>query len=578
MMLKRLLRPSFATAVVALCLLSSHGLAVDAARARPQPQLQTPAELYGELFSRVQLERLFPDSKTFADALARTDPARIRDEYDRSRRTHDFDLRRFVEQRFVIPGAVESTYHTQLGEDLRRHIDTLWSVLERPADQPQLSSSLVPLPHRYVVPGGRFREIYYWDSYFTMLGLEQSGRHDLVVEMVKNFAYLIDRFGHVPNGNRTYYLSRSQPPFFASMVTLLAERDGEAVYRTYLPQLAREYEFWMDGAAWLTPGSSYRRVVRLNDGTLLNRYWDDRAVPREESYREDLETARSAGRAPEEMYRNLRAAAESGWDFSSRWFADGRSLVTIRTVDLVPVDLNSLLYGLEQTLARAYRVANDSTAARKISARAWQRRAAVQRLLWNDETESFEDYLWREGRPAGRLTAATLYPLFFGLASREQANAVASTVRERLLQPNGLATSTEQTGQQWDAPNGWAPLQWIAVKGLNDYGHPDLAREIALRWARTNIAVFRNSGKLFEKYNVSVDAAAAGGEYPNQDGFGWTNGVLRELLNLYPGVQASLQSSTPRVAWTTGLAVPTLDDLHGREVCKSSPVLCLLAR
>jgi alpha,alpha-trehalase len=434
------------------------------------------------------------------------------------------------------------------------------------------------LPHRYVVPGGRFREIYYWDSYFTMLGLEQSGRHDLVVEMVKNFAYLIDRFGHVPNGNRTYYLSRSQPPFFASMVTLLAERDGEAVYRTYLPQLAREYEFWMDGAARLAPGSSYRRVVRLNDGTLLNRYWDDRAVPREESYREDLETARSAGRAAEEMYRNLRAAAESGWDFSSRWFADGRSLVTIRTVDLVPVDLNSLLYGLEQTLARAYRVANDSTAARKISARAWQRRAAVQRLLWNDETESFEDYLWREGRPAGRLTAATLYPLFFGLASREQANAVASTVRERLLQPNGLATSREQTGQQWDAPNGWAPLQWIAVKGLNDYGHPDLAREIALRWARTNIAVFRNSGKLFEKYNVSVDAAAAGGEYPNQDGFGWTNGVLRELLNLYPGVQASLQSSTPRVAWTTGLALPTLDDLHGREVCTSSPVLCLLAR
>ena len=181
---------------------------------------------------------------------------------------------------------------------------------------PQPHSSLVPLPHRYVVPVGRFREIYYWDSYFTMLGLEQSGRHDLVVDMVQNFAWLIDTFGHVPNGNRSYYLSRSQPPFFAAMVELLAERDGERVYATYLPQLAREYAFWMDGVARLAPGSAYRRVVRLKDGTILNRYWDDRETPREESYREDIETARTSTRPAHEVYRNLRAAAESGWDFS----------------------------------------------------------------------------------------------------------------------------------------------------------------------------------------------------------------------------------------------------------------------
>ncbi len=179
---------------------------------------------------------------------------------------------------------------------MRTHIDALWSVLERPPDPPQPNSSLLPLPYRYVVPGGRFREIYYWDSYFTMLGLEQSGRHDLVVEMVKNFAYLIDRFGHVPNGNRSYYLSRSQPPFFAAMIELLAQREGESVYATYLPELSREYEFWMDGAARLAPGSAYRRVVRLEDGTVLNRYWDDRETPREESYREDVETARLSTR------------------------------------------------------------------------------------------------------------------------------------------------------------------------------------------------------------------------------------------------------------------------------------------
>ena len=511
-MIKRFLRPSrLAAALVTSCLLPSYGSAAGIAEPlRETAQLQTPAELYGELFSRVQLERVFPDGKTFADASARTSPASIRAEYERLRTTADFDLRGFIERHFVIPGAVASSYQTPPGEDVRSHIDTLWSVLERPPDREQIHSSLVPLPHSYVVPGGRFREIYYWDSYFTMLGLEQSGRHDLVVDMVKNFAYLIDRFGHVPNGNRTYYLSRSQPPFFAAMVDLLAQSDGEGVYAAYLPQLAREYKFWMDGAARLAPGTAYRRVVRLKDGTLLNRYWDDRATPREESYREDFETARSAAGSAEELYRNLRAAAESGWDFSSRWLADGRSLVTIRTVELVPVDLNSLLYGLEQTLARAYRAVNDPIAARRISAKAWQRRIAIQRLLWNRQAGAFEDYLWRDEQLAGYLTAATLYPLFLGVASREQADRVAATVRERLLRTNGLATSTKETGHQWDAPNGWAPLQWIAIKGLSDYGQSELAREIALRWARTNVAGFLATGKLFEKYNVSVAAAGGG--------------------------------------------------------------------
>jgi alpha,alpha-trehalase len=541
-------------------------------------QLRTPAELYGELFTRVQLERVFPDGKTFVDAVPRALPDTIRAEYERARRAPDFDLGGFVERNFIVPGTTESGYQTRPDEDLRAHIDNLWSVLERAPDVPQPYSSLVPLPYRYVVPGGRFREIYYWDSYFTMLGLEQSGRHDLVIEMVRNFAWLIDQFGHVPNGNRSYYLSRSQPPFFAAMVELLAQRDGEGVYATHLPQLAREYEFWMDGAGRLAPGSAYRRVVRLKDGTILNRYWDDRETPREESYREDVETARASARPAREVYRNLRAGAESGWDFSSRWFEDGGSLATIRTVELLPIDLNSLLYHLEQTLARAYRSANDSAAARRISARAWQRRAAIQRLLWNAEAGAFEDYLWRDNRRAGRLTGATLYPLFFGLASRKQADRVAATVRERLLQPNGLASSTETSGQQWDAPNGWAPLQWVAVRGLSDYGHSDLALEIALRWARTNVAAFRATGKLFEKYDVIGAVAAAGGEYPTQDGFGWTNGVLRQLLVLYPQVQVATNSSTRPVTWTTAFAIPTLHGPHGREARCSPPVLCVLAR
>jgi alpha,alpha-trehalase len=149
----------------------------------------------------------------------------------------------------------------------------------------------------------------------------------------------------------------------------------------------------------------------------------------------------------------------------------------------------------------------------------------------------FEDYAWRERVRSGQLSAATLYPLFTGLATAHQARDVAAVVERRLLAPDGLATTTSVTGQQWDAPNGWAPLQWIAIDGLNRYGHRRLARRIAHRWIRENVAHYQSSGRLVEKYDVSGNAAARGGEYPLQDGFGWTNGVLRRLLALYPMIE-----------------------------------------
>jgi len=495
----------------------------------------TPADLYPGLFERVQLERAFEDGKGFVDARPLKNPQEILEEYEAQRADPDFDLRTFVKARFEpedVPG--ESAFKSQPGRGVEEHVDALWPVLTHAPDQPVPGSSRVPLPYRYVVPGGRFQEIYYWDSYFTMLGLEESGRHDLAVDMVKNFAWLIDRFGHIPNGNRSYYMSRSQPPFFSLMIELLAARDGSAVYGQYLPQLRREYDFWMEGAASLAPGKSHRRVVRLPDGTLFNRYWDDRDTPREESYRNDVETARGSGRPTAEVYRNLRAAAESGWDFSSRWLADGRTLATIRTVELIPVDLNSLLYSLEQTLARAYRVNARPDDASQFTERALNRRRAIHRYLWNPRSGTFEDYAWQEGRRTGHLTAAMLYPLFVGVATQAQSNDLVRVVERELLEPDGLATTKIHTGQQWDAPNGWAPLQWIAIAGFNRYGHRSLARRIAHRWIDDNVTYYEATGKLVEKYDVTGDAAAKGGEYPLQDGFGWTNGVLRRLLAVYP--------------------------------------------
>jgi alpha,alpha-trehalase len=367
-----------------------------------------------------------------------------------------------------------------------------------------------------------------------MLGLRASGEHDLVRAMCDDFAFLIERYGHIPNGTRSYYLSRSQPPFFAAMVELLALHDGPQTYSKYRDALQKEYDFWMEGRERLSPGQAHRRVVRLADGTVLNRYWDDLATPREESYQADVATAQASTRAPEEIYRNLRAAAESGWDFSSRWFADGKTLGSIRTVELLPVDLNSLLYQLELTLARAYE-SGDAAKSNDFRARAVSRRSAVQRYMWNPAAGAFTDYAWGEGRAAAQVTAATAAPLFFGLASADQANAVAVTMSTTLLATHGLLTTTNATGQQWDAPNGWAPLQWMAIDGLRRYHQDALAESIAKRWIARNVAVFGATGKLVEKYDVvSGGGTGGGGEYPLQDGFGWTNGVLRALLHWYP--------------------------------------------
>ncbi len=526
-------RRVFRSALVCRCSSLTFVVLLLAGCATQSARPPTPAEMYGELFRDVQTEGVFADSKTFVDAVPKRSPEDILADYRRRDDDAPVDLRSFVANEFATTTPPDTAYQTRPGDDVRTHIDRLWKVLRRePAQEPPYSSRL-QLPRPYVVPGGRFNEIYYWDSYFTMLGLKASGETQLLRDMCDNFADLIRRFGHIPNGNRTYYLSRSQPPFFASMVELLASIDGPKTYERYREALRREYEFWMAGAESVPQGQAQRRVVRLADGTLLNRYWDDRAEPRDESYREDIETARISGRPVKEVYRHLRAGAESGWDFSSRWFADGRTLASIRTTDIVPVDLNSLLYQLEMTLARAYEDSPED--ARRYRDAAAARQRAIQRNLWSERLNAFSDLDWRTGKTTDLLSAATFAPLFVGLATPAQAAAVARTAREQLLAAHGLLTTPVVTGQQWDAPNGWAPLQWMAIEGLNHYGETALAETIARRWIEQNIAVFEKTGKLVEKYDVtSTDAAAGGGEYPVQDGFGWTNGVLRALLEKYP--------------------------------------------
>ena len=531
-----LLPASILALVVAAC--------VPAMAARPlsprsfvrSPTVPPPSVLFGDLFRRIALERIFSDSKSWADAVPRQSPQSITADYRRTNPRSRASLELFVARHFARPEqpAIQMPLP---GLSLSRHVDALWSLLTRSTDKVPPFSSALALPHPYVVPGGRFREIYYWDSYFTMLGLGP-GRLATKRDMVKNFAYLIDSYGHVPNGSRTYYLSRSQPPFFFKMVALTDPADPAKAFAAYLPQLKREHAFWMKGASTLRSGNANLRVVRMADGAILNRYWDDRAAPRDESYVEDYQLAAKAGARKQVLYRNIRAAAESGWDFSSRWLA-GDSLATLQTTDIVPPDLNSLLYGLEQAIEQGCARLRDRQCADSFHSAALARKAAILRYLWNDRTGVFDDYQWRQRRLLGNLSAATAYPLFFQIASESQARRVALTMERQLLKQGGLASTDRSTGQQWDMPNGWAPLQWVAVVGLRNYRQDRLAKTIADRWVRLVSDVYLHNGKLLEKYNVQDPGPGGGGEYPLQDGFGWTNGVTVAFFDLYPEFAAA---------------------------------------
>jgi len=497
--------------------------------------LDPPQELFKDLFVAVQTAAIYGDGKQFPDATPLAAPAAILSQYHASSPASPQALRDFIEAHFSLPTQASSPTSLPEKVPIETHIDQLWDVLTRTTTTAPRYSSLLPLPQPYVVPGGRFREIYYWDSYFTMLGLERSARPERVADMVRDFAYMIDAYGHVPNGARTYYLSRSQPPFFFEMIALLASEDPARAYAQYLPELKREYAFWMQGAGQLARGTAHRRVVALPDGSILNRYWDERDTPRDESYLDDTELARSSGRPAGEVYRNIRAAAESGWDFSSRWFADGHARAAIDTTEIVPIDLNSLLFGLENAIRLGCERQADRRCVRQFTRRAAARRTAVDRYLWDESSGAYFDYRWTQGVAIARLSAATLYPLYVALASEGQAAAVANNTARKLLMPGGIVTTPLETGEQWDAPNGWAPIQWIAVAGLRHYGQSSLAASIACRWMSNVEDVYERSGKLVEKYDVvNTGRSGGGGEYPLQDGFGWTNGVMRELMALYP--------------------------------------------
>lgn len=497
--------------------------------------LLSPDVLYGELFRDVQLNKIFPDYKTFVDCIPLFPAEEILFNYSEQKNLPDFDLKKFVLDHFKYADTNDYEYKTDITLTITQHIESLWYILTRRSQIYVTNSSLISLPYSYIIPGGRFIEIFYWDSYFIMLGLQQSGKMDLLQNMIDNFSHLIDTIGFIPNGNRTYFLTRSQPPLYAMMVELLVEKDPP-ILLTYLPFLEKEYQFWMNGADLLTEQEpALKRVVRMPDGEILNRYWDELDTPRPEAYGKDMSYAHNMDAEQSAvLYRHIRAACESGWDFSTRWYRDGNTIQTIHTTEIIPIDLNCLMQFLEIQIARAYEMKGMQTEAEKYNGLAIARRKAMDKYCWSDEKEFFMDYNYVEQTITPAYSLAAVFPLYFRIASERQAEAVKEKLEHKFLKDGGFLTTLKHSDFQWDCPNGWAPLQWIATIGLINYNYTELAQTAAGRWMLLNEKVYANTGKLMEKYNVvDMNSLTGGGEYPLQDGFGWTNGVYLALRKIF---------------------------------------------
>jgi len=509
--------------------LSSVFLILWAFSVRAQQVFEPP---YDVLYKTAQMDSVFADSKTFADCEPLKPLEKILKKFQKASKKKGFDMKAFVEKYFQTPLTGDSGFKSNRSLPIEKHIEKLWGVLTK--ENKASTGSFIGLPEPYVVPGGRFQEMYYWDSYFTMLGLVATNKLDQAKAILDNCSYLIDRYGFVPNANRTYYLSRSQPPVYSLMVKLIVDNDTTLDVEDFLPFLEKEYKFWMEGAEQLTNiNSADKRVVLMPHGEIMNRYWDSIGGPRPESYREDVFIESKTEGDSVRLFRNIRAACESGWDFSSRWLGYTKSFATLQTTEIIPVDLNCLLYHLEVTLSEAYLHIGNGDKAEEMAVAADYRKNGILKYCWVDDEGFFMDYAFWDQYHTGVHSLAGVFPLFFEIATDDQVLIMVEKLENEFLKEGGLVTSLTESGEQWDSPNGWAPLQYIAIEGLRSYQYDGLADDVVYRWTFNVNRIYEETGKILEKYNVvNIKEKPVGGEYPLQDGFGWTNAIYMKLITM----------------------------------------------
>ncbi|XP_008688228.2 trehalase [Ursus maritimus] len=522
-----------------------------------------PCQIYchGELLHHVQMAKLYQDDKQFVDMPLSLAPDQVLQRFGELAAAYNHSipqqqLQAFIQEHFQSVGQELQSWTPEDWKDSPRFLQKisdpklrawgeqlhqLWKKLGKKVKPEVLSHpeqfSLIYSAHPFIVPGGRFVEFYYWDSYWVMEGLLLSEMPGTVKGMLQNFLDLVRIYGHVPNGARVYYLQRSQPPLLTLMMDrYLTHTNDTAFLRDNIGTLALELDFWTEN-----------RTISVSSGGksyVLNHYAVPYGGPRPESYSKDAELADTLPEGDREaLWAELKAGAESGWDFSSRWLVGGPDptlLSSIRTSKFVPVDLNAFLCQAEELMSNFYsRLGNDIQAAKYRDLRQ-QRIAAMRAILWDEEKGAWFDYDLEKGKKNLEFYPSNLTPLWSGCFSDLDAVDKALKYLEDsqiLTYQYGIPTSLQNTGQQWDFPNAWAPLQDLVIRGLAKSPSPraqEVAFQLAQNWIRTNFEVYSQKSAMFEKYDISNGGQpGGGGEYEVQEGFGWTNGVVLMLLDRY---------------------------------------------
>lgn len=428
-------------------------------------------------------------------------------------------------------------------------LNRIWLDLYRQFNKSKLGpgcvSSHLDMKYAFVVPGGRFREIYYWDTFWTVEGLLVCGMLTTARQMIENFIDFIKKYGFIPNGSRIYYLNRSQPPYFCLMVSKYYEFcmhspkiDAEAkrecerfVLDVALPTMITEYNFWMrERTIW---------IERDGENFEFNVYRANTGQPRPESYFEDIETAKMYNNQKdrEQLFMDIASGAESGYDFCSRWFTDSMSLSTIATSQIIPVDLNCLMYRNEIIISDFCFLKGDYKIGDVFKRRAAKRHAAINRVLWSPEQLCWSDYDSNKRELNRHFYVTNLSPLWIDVLPPKGVSLNDIVARhDSFLRSfdGGVPVSSINNGQQWDFPNVWAPNQYSLVHGLIRHGNDELALLIARKFFRSVYTGWLRTGNIYEKYSaVYSGERGSGGEYEVQSGFGWTNGVILSFIRTF---------------------------------------------
>ncbi|XP_025414013.1 trehalase-like isoform X2 [Sipha flava] len=534
-----------------------------------QPSCESDVYCNSDLLNDVQLSGIYMDSKTFVDKKLKYTESEIIEKYKKLKYNNNgkvpsnSSLLKFIDENLEDGDELEEWVPPDFNENpsiINRIRDQnykgwaaglnhVWKTLARKVKEDVRINpdkySLIWVPNGFIIPGGRFRELYYWDTYWIVNGLLLCDMKYTARGVMDNIISMVEKIGFMPNGGRVYYLNRSQPPMLPLMVLSYYKATNDFDYiKQKISVLESEFQFWMENRmiTFQKNGKSYT----------MARFYAPSQGPRPESYREDYEIAEQyeTKEQKDDFYVRIKSGAETGWDFSSRWFIPKNQeqrgqLPDIQTGSIIPVDLNSILQvnalmigtwfdqmGNKSKADKYYRIADDFL-------------NAIQEVMWRPDKGSWFDWDIINNKHREYFFVSNIVPLWTGSYNMSK-KAVASSVLgylkdEHIIEPdysvsfNGTPTSMYASSQQWDFPNAWPPLQAFMIQGL-DRTHQKLAQQVAYNmaevWLRSNYKGYAEKSMMFEKYDVlAAGETGGGGEYTPQTGFGWTNGVVFEFLN-----------------------------------------------